>query len=435
MGVGEPEQGRVLLLVDDPERARNLVRWIGDCGEEAVVLSGREPLLLGRGEDDSIDLVVTQMDTDDPGVRVVLERLLDERLLSGVPKLHVIRDPAVHSIFRARGPAVASTAIAWPVDGEAFRSRVSLAAEVGRLRRELSRSSVRDQMTDLFNRRWVLRRLEEEFSRARRYRTPLSYLVLDVDHLRDVNDAHGEAVGDAVLRGVAKRLEGHVRREDVLGRCGEDSFGLLLPGNRCRGAAVLANKILAEIEEWSLGPGGPAVHVRLSAGISSFPASADVRSPDDLRRRTEAALARAKELGGGRVFIDEEVLRSERNAVLVLDADPVLRDLVAEVLAEEDLRVSKAACVEEAEAAVERGRPDLVVTEVEAFANLDELRGFLDCVARGAADRVPVIAMSRPPGLDHAETSRYGIDRFVTKPFSLSVLRALARELLDALPV
>ena len=269
MSSSDASTGHVLLLCDDRPQSERLSRWIATVGHEVVVLSGKEKLLMNEGDDLQVNLVVTDLDSDDPSVRKLLDHLLDGNLFRAIPQLHVFRDLALMRTWCQANPALAAYALAAPPSAEEFQSRVRLAAELGRLQRDLARHSTRDALTTLANRRYLLLRLGEEFSRARRYRTPLSLALLDIDRLKETNDRYGQATGDAVIRRVGELIRGQVRREDVLGRMGEDVFGIALPGNGYRGAAILANKIRTETEETAVVAAGADVAIRVSCGIST----------------------------------------------------------------------------------------------------------------------------------------------------------------------
>lgn len=428
----DPSTGNVLLLTDEPERGTRLSRWIAASGERPVVLAGAEKFLLEGGDDESIDLLVTDLDTDDPQVRSLMDRLMAGELFRDAPQLHVFRDLAFRDHFLARYPTQTPLAMSTPPDAEGFQARVRLGSELGRLRRELARSSIRDPMTGLYNRRYLMLRLEEEFSRARRHRTPLALVLLDIDQLKRVNDAYGLVAGDSVIRKVAQTIRAQVRREDLPGRIGEESFGLIIANNRYRGGAILANKIRSDVEELLLQFRGESFHIRVSAGVSSFPDNPAISGPDDLVRTTEDALAAAKARGGNRVAVDEGILRRDRSRVLVADPDPALLDLAEDLLGLDDLEVARAEDASAALAAVAARRPDLLVVDVTLA---EEAGGpaFLERLQGGdGGRRVPVIGLARDAGADPDDFARRGFDRFLTKPFSVALLRGLARELLDA---
>jgi diguanylate cyclase (GGDEF)-like protein len=275
-------------------------------------------------------------------------------------------------------------------------------------------------------------RLDGELARARRYHSSVSLALFDIDRLREVNDRHGQAAGDAVIRRVAELIRSQVRREDVVARMGEDVFGVLLPGNRYRGAATLANKIRTEVEEAAFARNGTAVAIRVSCGISTFPDNRAIASPDDLVATTETALREAKARGGNRVFIDEAVLRKERPVVVVVDPDTQLLDLADDLLSLDDFRVVKAESAVAALQTLSFRRPDLLVLDV-GIVDTEEQITLIEKVRRlFPTSRFPIIGLSGNVNADPEALARLGVDRFITKPFSVSLLRSAARELLES---
>ena len=432
MNLSDPTAGHVLLVCDDRPQSDKLSRWIARAGYEVVVLSGAEKFLMHEGDDLRVQLVVTDLDSDDPDARVLLDRLLSGDLFRVVPQLHVFRDLELMSNWRLANPALAPYALASPPSAEDFEARLRLAAELGRLQRALALHTARDPLTSLFNRRHLLLRFEEEFSRARRYRTPLSIALFDIGRLKEVNAAHGQAAGDAVIRRVGELIRAQVRREDVVGRMGGDVFGVALPGNRYRGAAILANKIRTDAEEASISHGGVEIAVRVSCGISTYPDNRAIKTTDDLVATAEAALREAKARGGNRVFIDEAVLRMERRIVLVVDADTHLLDLAEDLLSLDDFRVVKAESAHAALLTLTAERPDLLVLDL----GMVDPEGGVALIEKVQhiypTRRFPIIGLSNDPDADPDVFARLGVDRFITKPFSVSLLRSAARELLEA---
>jgi diguanylate cyclase (GGDEF)-like protein len=421
-----------LLLCDDRPQSETLSRWISAAGHEVVVLSGSEKFLMNEGDDPRVNLLVTDLDSDDPAVRDLFLRLLAGDLFRAIPQLHVFRDLEMMRTWRQANPAGTAYSLPAPPSAEDFQARVRLAAEIGRLKRELLRHSTGDALTSAANRRYLLLRLDEEFSRARRYRTPLSFVLVDIDRLKEINDRYGQTAGDAVIRRVGELILRQVRREDVMGRMGEDVFGVVLPGNRYRGAAILANKIRTEAEETVLAHSGAELAIRLSCGISTYPDNRTLKTPDDLIANAETALREAKARGGNRVFIDEGVLSKERPIVLVVDADTHLLDLAEDLLSLDDFRVVKAQNARTAMETLTFRRPDLLVVDCgmidheDGIALIERVQGLF------AGSRFPIIGLSADPAADPERFVRLGVDRFITKPFSVSLLRSAARELLDA---
>jgi len=427
----EPPHGCVFVFCRDREAGERLGRWIAEVGERPILLSGDEKYYIDDGGDEAIDLVVSDLDTGDPAGRALLDRLIAGRVFEDVPQLHLFGDPSLREALTGRHTLVARASMDSPPDPVEFQSRVRLAAEVGRLRRELRRVTIRDPMTGLYNRRYVVQRLEQEFARARRYRSALSTVFFDIDRLRKINDAWGQATGDAVIHLVSDVLRSKVRKGDILGRMGEESFGVVLPNSRYRGAAVFASNIRTGLANQLPPFATEGTQIQISAGISSFPDNNDIATCDDLIRATEGALASAKKRGGNRVFIDEAVLEGEKHLILVADADRRLLDLAEDLLAVDDYRIDRA---ESASMTLEKlrfRRPHLLVLDLQMT---DESRGepLIDRIhALFPRDRFPIVGLSSNTETDPVRVTRLGVDRFITKPFSLSLLRSVVKELLD----
>jgi diguanylate cyclase (GGDEF)-like protein len=418
-------------LCDDRPQSERLSRWIATTGHEVVILAGAEKFLMNEGDDASVNLVVSDLDSDDPAVLGLLQRLIEGDLFRAVPQLHVFRDLMLMSSWRQTHPEIIAFTIPAPPEAEDFQARVRLAADIGRLQRELARQTTRDGLTGLPNRRYLLLRLYEEFARAKRYRTPLSLALFDIDRLNDTNEDHGQIAGDAVIRRVGELVRAQVRREDVLGRMGGDVFGVVLPGNRSRGAAILANKVRTEAEESTVTLGGMDITIRLSCGIATVPDNREIASSDDLVSSAETALRGAKTRGGNRVFIDEGSLRKERPVALVVDADVQLLELAEDLLGMDDLDVVKADSAPSALASLAQKPPDLLVIDLGL---IDVPRGvplIEHVLSLFPGTRFPIIGLSGDATTDPEWIVRLGVDRFITKPFSISLLRSAARELLD----
>jgi diguanylate cyclase (GGDEF)-like protein len=170
---------------------------------------------------------------------------------------------------------------------------------------ELARCSQRDALTNTPNRALMLDRIESAIAFARRHATRIAVLFIDLDHFKVINDSLGHAVGDEVVKLVARRLEGVVRASDTVSRHGGDEFLVLLSevANES-GAAGVATKVLAALAA----PGIVGVHlVRVSAslGIAIYPEDGD--DPETLIRHADAAMYVAKRCGRGRLALHSEV--------------------------------------------------------------------------------------------------------------------------------
>ena len=172
-----------------------------------------------------------------------------------------------------------------------------VALENARLHDMVERQALLDGLTGLANRRAAADALHAEAARAERLETPLSVVLADLDGFKDVNDAHGHAVGDEVLRVVAEVLRETLRESDVAGRWGGEEFLLLLPGADEEGAAQLAERVRAELSSRNI-PSVPGLHVTASFGVSEY---AGQTNTEQLVAAADSALYRAKRAGKDRV--------------------------------------------------------------------------------------------------------------------------------------
>ena len=178
--------------------------------------------------------------------------------------------------------------IAFPQMRELRRSIVSLED----LRMRLYAESILDALTSLYNRRHFDRQIEEEWGRARRYRQPVSLVLLDVDRFKTINDQLGHPAGDAALAHIAERLSRRRRRGDFLARIGGEEFAFLLPAASASAAQSLAEDCRRAIEcaPWS-GDHGVRL-MTVSCGVATMHDSD--ASPSDLMARADEALYLAK---------------------------------------------------------------------------------------------------------------------------------------------
>jgi diguanylate cyclase (GGDEF)-like protein len=178
--------------------------------------------------------------------------------------------------------------------------QLALALGNARLRESLRRQSVLDPLTGLFNRRYFEETLRRELARSRRMASPLSLVVLDVDHFKRVNDGYGHAAGDAVLRAIAQLVRQSIRDCDVACRYGGEELVILMPDCSQPDAARRAESLRADLAGAPpmLDGSGPDA-ITASFGVAEFP----IHGPDAeaLFRAADKALYQAKREGRNRV--------------------------------------------------------------------------------------------------------------------------------------
>ena len=172
-----------------------------------------------------------------------------------------------------------------------------VALENARLHGMVERQALVDGLTGLANRRAAAAALHAEAAQSERLETPLSIVLADLDGFKDVNDEHGHAVGDEVLRAFADVLRETVRESDVAGRWGGEEFLLLLPGADLDGAAQLAERVRVGLATRRI-PSAPELRVTASFGVAEY---AGESNSEQLVAAADSALYRAKRGGKDRV--------------------------------------------------------------------------------------------------------------------------------------
>jgi diguanylate cyclase (GGDEF)-like protein len=184
-------------------------------------------------------------------------------------------------------------------------SHAAIALENARLHRIVERQALVDGLTGVANRRQCEEALSAEISRADRHGLPLTLVLADLDDFKAINDQHGHATGDEVLREFAAVLRATVRDSDLAGRWGGEEFLLLLPSADATGGAQLADRVRTSLAERSfLGHDGAVVSVTCSFGVAEHSPGLDERQ---LFAAADRALYRAKREGKNRVELDAPI--------------------------------------------------------------------------------------------------------------------------------
>ena len=315
------------LLQRSPEVVRNhLVVTLG----EALVFVSYAAVSLSRPDLGLVDNLVIGT------VLVAMYVLVPNRLLNAAillavcSAIWVVLEISARHLDSAESLAVALSFLAANVMGfssarqiavarrQEFGLRISaehanerLVAEIRRRQRleaELVLRANLDPLTKVANRRHFEEQADGEFRRAQRSKEAVSILVLDVDHFKVINDTHGHATGDEVLRELCDVLSEHIRRVDIVGRLGGEEFAVVMPGAEMRRALEAAERLRARVSEIRLGVGVELVTPTVSIGV----AEADVWTETlaDALARADDAMYLAKQAGRNRVVIAETTARS-----------------------------------------------------------------------------------------------------------------------------
>ncbi|HEY5282327.1 MAG TPA: diguanylate cyclase [Polyangia bacterium] len=267
-----------ILLVGSDDR-------ISVCSFAMAVMFGSTPeAMVGMTVTDFNTLALGQMDDPpkllrDRGLWPTCNTVLCEEFELSRPSRTVARWVA----RRVRCPYYAMVAVA-----------TDITANVD-LTNAYERMALTDRLTGIANRRGVEREIRQELLRLRRYQTPVSFVIFDIDHFKAINDSRGHGAGDEVLRLVAKTIASGVRDTDLVARWGGEEFLVVLPETAYTGALICAEKIRAKVEALSEQIG---IRITISGGVYQ-PGPGE--SLGDLLSRADERLYEAKNSGRNRI--------------------------------------------------------------------------------------------------------------------------------------
>ena len=164
---------------------------------------------------------------------------------------------------------------------------------------EIYRLSIIDGLTGVHNKRYFLEFLERELAVAVRHASPLSLIMIDIDHFKKVNDTHGHLAGDAALKELCRRLKPRVRATDLLARYGGEEFAVVLPATTREGALQYAEILRALVESEPFPHDALRIPCTISLGVAAVEPAAP-GTPDELIKRADANLYEAKRSGRNR---------------------------------------------------------------------------------------------------------------------------------------
>ena len=298
---------RILVVDDDPDRDESLFDVLPENYQVIFEADIKEALSVLRNQ--RVDLIIVNMglETHDPLRLCSTIRTLSETRLT--PVLAMVRQGDTRKLVRSLDVGV-NDYLTRPVDKGEMKARIRTQLRrkhyIDQLRTSFQvglELAVTDQLTGLYNRRYLATHMANMFDPAEQEPQPVSLMVMDVDHFKQVNDTHGHDVGDNVLRALGQRLVQNVRGMDVACRYGGEEFVLLMPNTDSALAAMIAERIRSDIESHEVVYGKDAdqkLKVTVSIGISTTDVTENP-SPEEFMKQADEALYMAKSLGRNRV--------------------------------------------------------------------------------------------------------------------------------------
>lgn len=187
---------------------------------------------------------------------------------------------------------------------EMLAAYAAIALDNARLFMQLQQLAILDPLTDIYNRRHLFELGQREFHRARRFKRPLSVIMLDIDHFKLVNDAYGHAAGDLVLQNLTKILKKNTREIDIVGRYGGEEFTIILPETNLALARLTAERLRGLIAEDFQATYRDQIKITVSIGVAEM--TDQIHSFLTLVNRADAALYDAKHAGRNRVEVRQD---------------------------------------------------------------------------------------------------------------------------------
>lgn len=193
--------------------------------------------------------------------------------------------------------------------------------------RSLAESSNRDGLTNIYNRRFLEQTMSKEFARIKRYGGTLSFIIIDLDHFKSINDNYGHLAGDEILKIAAKRIGEHLRASDVLARYGGEEFAVLLPETPLGGAEILANRLCQNVAREPVVYNDQEINISASLGVAEFQPELDTH--EQLISRADTVLYFSKENGRNQVTVYDHnnppAIEGEAEEVTTEDSDAAQR--------------------------------------------------------------------------------------------------------------
>lgn len=367
------------------------------------------------------DLVILDLDMPQVSGDELCRVVRSDPNWAGLPVLFLTAhsDPDTVGVVFAAG---ADDFVAKPFAGPELLARVKNRLERTRMLQALADT---DPLTGLANRRHSELDLQRLLGLAERHSQPFSIAMIDLDCFKRVNDTHGHAVGDTVLRRLGSLLRGSFRGEDVVARWGGEEFLLGMYGMaRDDGVQHIASVLERLREERFVTPSGHALSVTFSAGVASYPD--DATTVHTLCDDADQALYRAKRYGGDRVLPAAPADPENNVDVVVVEDDPALAELLGHALTTRGYRFQHLADGRVAAEQLAGNPPTLSARVVLLDIDLPVLNGFgvlREMAAAGSLAHTRVIMLTaRSSEPEVVESLELGAFDHVAKPFSVPIL-------------
>lgn len=292
------EEKSVILIVDDqPVNIKTLGSILKDLYRIKVATNGNDALKFALTEPKP-DLILLDIEMPDISGYDVIKKLKADIKTEEIPVIFVTSHQDVEN--EELGLELGAVDyISKPVRSPIVKARVKTQLTVKKQYNLLKEIAMKDKLTSLYNRHYLMDEGVRKFANSQRNRVPFSLAILDIDHFKKVNDTHGHTTGDEVLKAVANVIKNGSRKEDFAARFGGEEFILLLEHCTKEDAQKKIETLRVEVE--NLNPSG--INVTASFGVASC--NGEQESFESLLKDADEALYEAKENGRNRVVLKE----------------------------------------------------------------------------------------------------------------------------------
>jgi diguanylate cyclase (GGDEF)-like protein len=292
---------KIMVATYAADEANELRKILKQEGHESVIVD-QSIKTIDAIYHENPEMVMLDMALENPSAVEILAKLKSAPSTREIPVIVISQKKSTMKIAKCYELG-AYDYISKPFFKEEIAARMRNIGYVCEKMKELEKLLVRDYLTGLYNRKFFMERFVEELAWAGRYNEPLSFMILDIDHFKKINDTYGHSCGDEVLRQLAKTLSTELRAHDILARYGGEEFVILLSNTTLEEACEAAEKLRKAVQSASLGcdQNNIKIPVSISIGVSSTDNDFDP-VPDRLIVRGDRALYEAKAAGRNRVM-------------------------------------------------------------------------------------------------------------------------------------
>ncbi|ATB39704.1 diguanylate cyclase response regulator [Cystobacter fuscus] len=298
------ERPLILVVEDDAGTRDSLTELLSARYHVLGASDGQSGVELARERHPDLILLDRFLESGEDGL-AVLESLQHDRATESVPVIFLTGDSDEATLERCLELGAVDF-VHKPASARELMARINRALRQSEQQQRLQAMAQTDALTGLANFRALSMRLDEEFKRSSRYDYPLSVVVIDLDHLKAINDGMGHEVGNRAILALANLLRTNLREVDFAARFGGDEFVALLPHQTAAEAAVLAERIRTGLRTVKVtrSDGRPAPFgLSVSVGIADHSPAQPRACTDELLRAADAALYEAKREGRDRVVV------------------------------------------------------------------------------------------------------------------------------------